>query len=60
MIKLIIFDLNNTLAYRDVNYSSTTKMLEVTKVDIPKDKFIDIFEEETITNQKMEKRISCI
>ncbi|HRS42810.1 MAG TPA: HAD family hydrolase [Candidatus Diapherotrites archaeon] len=51
MIKLIIFDLNNTLAYRDVNYSSTTKMLEVTKVDIPKDKFIDIFEESLQTRK---------
>lgn len=30
MIKLIIFDLRKTLAYRDVEKSSTTQMLEQT------------------------------
>jgi len=51
MIKLIIFDLWKTLAFRDVKYSSTTKMLEVTKVNIPKDKFVKIFEESLQTKK---------
>ena len=37
MIKLIIFDLWQTLAYRDVGYSATSMMLEKTKAGIPKD-----------------------
>lgn len=44
MIKLIIFDLWQTLAYRDVDYSTTSKMLEKTKISIPKKKFVKIFE----------------
>lgn len=51
MIKIIIFDLSNTLAYRDVNYRTTTKMLEVTKVNIPQDKLVDIFEESLQTKK---------
>ena len=44
MIKLICFDLWQTLVYRDVNYSTISKMLEKTKLNIPKDKFVKIFE----------------
>jgi len=44
MIKLIIFDLWDTLVYRDCEYSTTGKMLEVTKSKIPNDKFVKIFE----------------
>ena len=44
MIKLIIFDLWQTLAYRAVKYSTTSEMLKKTKANIPKDKFIKIFE----------------
>ncbi|MDD2647111.1 MAG: HAD-IA family hydrolase [Patescibacteria group bacterium] len=44
MIKLVIFDLWKTLAYRQVPYSSTSKILEETALNIPKDKFIKIFE----------------
>ena len=51
MIKLIIFDLWQTLAYRDVEYRTTTKMLEETDVDIPKDKFVKIFEESLQTKK---------
>jgi FMN phosphatase YigB (HAD superfamily) len=58
MIKLIIFDLWKTLAFRDVKYSSTTKMLEVTKVNIPKDKFVKIFEE-TLQTRKWKKEESA-
>lgn len=51
MIKLIIFDLWKTLAYRDTKQGSTSKMLEVTKVDIPKDQFVKIFEESLQTKK---------
>jgi HAD superfamily hydrolase (TIGR01509 family) len=51
MIKLIIFDLWQTLAYRKTKQGSTSKMLEVTKVDIPKDKFVKIFEESLQTRK---------
>lgn len=51
MIKLIIFDLWQTLAYRDVDYSTTSKMLEETKTNIPKDKFVKIFEESLQTKK---------
>ncbi len=44
MIKLIIFDLWQTLAYRNVGYSTTSVMLEKTKAAIPKKKFVKIFE----------------
>lgn len=44
MIKLIVFDLWDTLAYRDIGYSTTTKILEETGVNIPKKKFVKIFE----------------
>ncbi len=44
MIKLIIFDLWQTLAYRDVPYSTTSKILEATHSKIPKNKFVKMFE----------------
>ena len=51
MIKLVIFDLWQTLAYRDVEYSTTSMMLEKTGADIPKDKFVKIFEESLQTKK---------
>ena len=51
MIKLIIFDLWQTLAYRDVDYSTTSKMLEETRVEIAKDKFVKIFEKSIQTKK---------
>jgi len=51
MIKLIVFDLWRTLAYRDAGYSSTSRMLEKTGVKIPKDKFLKIFEESLQTKK---------
>lgn len=51
MIRLIIFDLWQTLAYRDVEYSTTSMMLEKTKANIPKDKFVKIFEESLQTKK---------
>lgn len=44
MIKLIIFDLWQTLAYRDVPYGTISKILKATHSKIPKDKFVKIFE----------------
>jgi 8-oxo-dGTP diphosphatase/putative hydrolase of the HAD superfamily len=44
MIKLIVFDLWNTLAFKDVPWSSTSKMLKKTQVNIPRDKFVKIYE----------------
>ncbi len=44
MIKLVVFDLWRTLAYRDVDYSTTARMLEKTGVKIPKKEFIKVFE----------------
>lgn len=51
MIKIIIFDLWQTLAYRDVDYSTTSKMLECTGVNIPKEIFLKIFEESIQTKK---------
>ncbi|MBI5466054.1 MAG: HAD-IA family hydrolase [Candidatus Kerfeldbacteria bacterium] len=45
MIKLIAFDLWQTLAYRDVDYSTTSRMLEVFKIQIPKKQFVKLFEQ---------------
>ena len=45
MIKLIAFDLWKTLAYRDVNYSTTSRMLEIFKIEIPKKQFVKLFEQ---------------
>lgn len=49
MIRLVVFDLWDTLAYKEVNYSSTEKVLEAVKADIPKSKFSKIFEKATQT-----------
>lgn len=51
MIKLIIFDLWQTLAYRDVKYSTTSKMLEKTGAKILKEKFVKMFEESIQTKR---------
>ena len=44
MIKLIIFDLWKTLAYRDVPEGSAKTMLRVTNSKIPYPEFVKIFE----------------
>ena len=44
MIKLVIFDLWKTLAYRDVPESSTKVMLRLTNSSIPRQEFVKIFE----------------
>ncbi len=44
MIKLIIFDLWQTLAYRKVPYISSKRISEVVKSRIPYKKFVKIFE----------------
>lgn len=51
MIKLIVFDLWQTLAYRDVEYSTTSEMLKQTGVKIQKEKFVKIFEESIQTKK---------
>jgi len=51
MIKLIIFDLWKTLAYKDVHDSSLKEMLKLTGVKIPKSKFVKIFEESVQTKK---------
>jgi len=58
MIKLVIFDLWQTLAYRDVEYSTTSMMLEKTGADIPKDKFVKIFEE-SLQTKKWESKFKA-
>ncbi|HLD49006.1 MAG TPA: HAD-IA family hydrolase [archaeon] len=58
MIKLIIFDLWQTLAYRDVEYSTTSKMLEETGISIPKEKFVKIFEE-SLQTKKWESKFEA-
>ena len=50
MIKLIVFDLWQTLAYRDAE-STTSEMLKKTGVKIPKDKFVKIFEKSIQTKK---------
>ena len=51
MIKLIIFDLWQTLVYLDIDYSAISKMLECTGAKIPKEKFLKIFEESVQTEK---------
>lgn len=55
MIKLIIFDLRKTLAYRDVEKSSTTQMLEQTWASLPKKDFVKIFENSVQTKKRTNK-----
>lgn len=56
MIKLIIFDLWQTLAYRDVEYSTTSEMLKATGCSIPKEKFVKVFEESIQTRKWNSKK----
>lgn len=58
MIKLVIFDLWKTLAYREGGYSTTSKMLEETGSDIPKEKFVKIFEE-SVQTQKWKSKFEA-
>ena len=51
MIKLIIFDLWQTLAHRTIGYSTTSEMLKKTGAKIPKEKFVKIFEESIQTKK---------
>ena len=44
MIKLIIFDLWKTLAFKDVPYRTIFRIFEETKADISKDEIVKIFE----------------
>lgn len=55
MIKLIIFDLRKTLAYRDVEKSSTTQILEQTWASLPKKDFVKIFENSVQTKKRTNK-----
>ena len=55
MIKLIIFDLWQTLAYRDVEKGSTTQMLEQTWSSLPKKDFVKIFENSVQTQKRSNK-----
>jgi HAD superfamily hydrolase (TIGR01549 family) len=45
MIKLVAFDLWLTLAYKNVEYSASEKIIKKLKIDIPKEEFVSIFEE---------------
>ena len=51
MIKLIIFDLWQTLAYLDIDYSAISKMLECTGAKIQKEMFVKIFEDSIQTKK---------
>lgn len=55
MIKLIIFDLWQTLAFRDVSYSTTQKILEETGVDLSRGKFLKVFERSIQTKKWLSK-----
>ena len=55
MIKLVVFDLWQTLAFRDVNYSTTSRMLEETGAKIPKEKFVKLFESSIQTRKWVSK-----
>ncbi len=55
MIKLIIFDLWQTLAYRDEEKDSITQMLEQTWLSIPKKDFVKIFENSIQTQKRSNK-----
>jgi len=55
LIKLVVFDLWQTLAFRDVNYSTTSRMLEETGAKIPKEKFVKLFESSIQTRKWVSK-----
>ena len=44
MIKLIIFDLWKTLAYRDIPEDRTVTMQNAMHIDIPHEEFVKLFE----------------
>jgi len=49
MIKLVVFDLWNTLAYKDVDNPPLYEIKEKLRVDIPDEEFVKIFEKSTQT-----------
>lgn len=58
MIKLVIFDLWKTLAYRDVPEDSDISMLKMTKSLIPRQEFIKIFEN-SLQTKKWESKFDA-
>ena len=58
MIKLVIFDLWKTLAYRDVPEDSDISMLKMTKSSIPRQEFIKIFEN-SLQTKKWESKFDA-
>lgn len=58
MIKLVIFDLWKTLAYRDVLEDSDISMLRMTKSPIPHSEFIKIFEN-SLQTKKWESKFNA-
>lgn len=56
MIKLVVFDLWNTLAYKDVEVHPLDIIREKLKVKNPREEFIKIFEESTQTKKWKTKK----
>ena len=51
MIKLVVFDLWDTLAYRGTGYGSTAHLMKMTNSRLPREKFIKIFEKSLQTKK---------
>jgi FMN phosphatase YigB (HAD superfamily) len=51
MIKLVIFDLWDTLAYKNTKYGGTRHILRLTHSKIPREKFVKIFERSVQTKK---------
>jgi len=55
MIKLIIFDLWKTLAYRDIPEDRTVTMQNAMHIDIPHEEFVKLFEQSLQTKKRNSK-----
>lgn len=55
MAKLIVFDLWQTLAYREVDYSTRVKILEKTGLDLTRDKLLKVYERSVQTKKWQSK-----
>lgn len=55
MIKLIVFDLRKTLAYRDAGYDSTYEMVKQTGIAMSEEELTKIFEQTLQTRKREDK-----
>ena len=58
MIKLIVFDLRKTLAYRDIPEERSLTMQNALHLDIPHDEFVEFYEC-SLQTRKWESRLDA-